>query len=97
MARFHWTVRFSDDPHDPVITGEQPLFFRGEAPSLEDAIKRTDTYVFFPLCWQACLVGNLMPFPNDIERFAPDKLRSVRHMICSLSTDFVVSPQRIEF
>lgn len=100
MAEFQWSVRITCDPSDPVITAEQPLFVRtseeSQERSLTASMRRADTWVFFPICWQACLVGNRLPFDSRIERFEPDNLRVFRHMVRSLAKNFVISPQPLE-
>jgi hypothetical protein len=86
----------AESPNDPIIAADHPLAVRADGP-LEAAMQRPDTWIFFPLCWQACLVGNRLPWKSDIEMFAPDKLRVYRRTVVEFAQKFVVSPSRIEF
>ena len=95
MGEFQWTLRTTANPEDPVTTGEQPLTVRADWQRPEP-LKQVDSFVFFPLCWQACLVGNRLPFPRDIEPFASDKLRAYRRIVLDGAREFVVSPQQVD-
>jgi hypothetical protein len=94
LQDFHWTLRVTEDPNDPIIAGDHPLAVRADGP-LEAAMQRTNTWLFFPLCWQACLVGNRLPWVKDIEPFAPDKLRVYRRTVAEFAQEFVVSPSKL--
>lgn len=96
MQDFHWTLRVTYDPNDPVISGDQPLAVRADG-ALEAAMGRADTWLFFPLCWQACLVGNRIPWERDIEPFPPDKLRVYRRTVVDFAQRFIVSPTKLAF
>ncbi len=94
MNDFHWTVRLAPNSSEPVIASEQPLMLRSED-QLPQAINRLSSYIFFPLCWQACLVGSRVPFRKHTETFASDKLRAYRSMVFDKARNFVLSPQPI--
>ena len=96
MKDFHWTLRTTDDPVSPFITAEQPLFLGTSENVIVDAIRRHDTYIYFPLCWQACLVGNRVPWLSELQPIAQDKLRVFRHMVSAQAKKFVVSPRPID-
>ena len=67
MEGFHWQIRTTFDPYNPVVTSEAPLFVKndgslaGETMTM-DVLTRTTSLVYFPLCWQACLVGRTRLF-----------------------------------
>jgi hypothetical protein len=50
------------------------------------------THIYFPLCWQACLVGKRIPWLDDTQTIASDKLRVIRRMVRQRAEKFVVSP-----
>lgn len=101
MADLHWQVRTALDPYNPVITSEQPLFVKGERTLLGDVMTLevlTDsrTTIYFPLCWEACLIGRVEPFDADVEPFVQQDLLEFRHMVAEMAPETVISPQRIE-
>jgi hypothetical protein len=66
MADFHWQIRTTFDPHDPV--SEDPLFVKGVGPLASetmtmDVLGRQTSLVYFPLWRQKgrpmCIVGAL--------------------------------------
>jgi hypothetical protein len=98
MNDFHWQLRTTFDPYNPVIASESPLFVKGEVPMSDgamtmDALKHEATIIYFPLCWQACLVGHLQPFDRDVEAFEQSNLLDVRHMISEMAPQYVIAPQ----
>ena len=80
MADFHWQLRTTFDPYNPVITSESPLTVagdigKGDGPMTMEILKQSAVY--FPLCWQACLVGRAQPFDRDLVTFEQSDLGSV--------------------
>ena len=96
MKEFRWTLRIADDPASPFITAEQPLFLVTSENPILDAIRRHDTYIFFPLCWQACLVGNRVPWLRETQPIGQDKLRVFRHLVSVQAKKFLISPRPID-
>lgn len=101
MADFHWQIRTVPDSSDPVIASEAPLFFKGDlpltgpAPTME-MLKHESAVVYFPLSWQACLVGRLASFDSDVEPFGRADLLELRHMIAEMAPQYAISPQRVD-
>jgi hypothetical protein len=95
MSEYYWTMRITDDPQDPFVAGEQPLFMSGDENSLTTAMQHPKTHIYFPLCWQACLVGNRIPWLDDTQVIASDKLRVIRRIVRQKAEKFVVSPTPI--
>jgi Protein of unknown function (DUF4238) len=95
MTRLHWTIRVTLDPHDPVITSEHPLFTTGEFDLSRSPIVDPSAVVYFPLCWQACLMGRVEPFSSDIDPFRAGELDGLRSMISGLANELVISPHPI--
>ena len=59
MREFHWCLRYTESPYDPVITAEQPLVCATPPNNPVDALHDPDTLIYFPLCWQAYLIGSV--------------------------------------
>jgi hypothetical protein len=101
MADLHWQFRTTFDTHNPVVTSEQPLFVKGERPQTEptitmDLITDPQSEVYFPLCWQACIVGRSTPFDKDVVPFEQDNLLLLRHMIAEMAPEYVIAPQIVD-
>jgi hypothetical protein len=101
MADFYWQIRTTLDPHNPVVTSEQPLFVKGEKTLTEETMTTevlTDdrSEVWFPLCWQAAIVGRIQPFESEVESFDQIALNDLRHIVSEMSPQYVISPQIIE-
>jgi hypothetical protein len=95
MSEFHWTMRITDDPENPFVAGEQPLFMASDDSLPTTVLQHPTTHVYFPLCWQACLVGKRIPWLDDTQAIASDKLRVIRRIIRQRAEKFVVSPAPI--
>ena len=93
MANLNWTIRTSLDPYNPVICSEQALLLTGDAPPLEEAITHPSTRVYFPIYWQACLVGRIEPFRADLEEFETTEYLSVRRLVSGVAREMVISPR----
>jgi len=79
MANFHWIIQTTFDPNNPVVTSEQPLFVKGvktqdERAMTMDLLTDDGSEVWFPLCWQAALVGRVRPFESDSMPFTQTTL-----------------------
>ena len=101
MADFHWQFRTTQNPYNPVVTSEQPLFVKGEKTQTErsmtmDILTDAATEVYFPFCWRACLVGRVEPFSTDVEPFEQFDLEELRHMVAKMAPEYVISPQIVE-
>jgi hypothetical protein len=100
MTDFNWQIRTTFDPYNPVVASEAPLFVKGEVP-LEhramtmDVLTHKAAVIYFPVCWQACLVGRVEPFGSDLEPFELVELLQLRHMIAEMGPETVISPQII--
>jgi hypothetical protein len=101
MGDMHWQIRTTFDPHNPVVTSEQPLFVKGERQMREpaitmDLITDAQSEIYFPLCWQACIVGRSMPFDENLVPFEQPNLLLLRHMIAEMAPGYVIAPQIVE-
>lgn len=101
MVDFHWQIRTTFDPRNPVVTSEQPLFVKGEKEQTEgamtmDLLRDAASEVYFPLCWQACIVGRAEPFGKDVETFEQPDLMQLRHIVAEMAPEYLISPQIID-
>jgi hypothetical protein len=96
LADFHWALRYTDSPGDPVITAEQPLVSIGSSSDAATALKDPETLIYFPICWQAFLFGSIRRFDVETERFQADTLQRVRRAYIENGRKFLVSPQRLD-
>jgi hypothetical protein len=95
LANFHWALRYTDSPDDPVITAEQPLVCIGNRTDLATALKGPEALIYFPISWQAFLFGSTRRFDVETDRFQPDTLQRVRRAYIENGRRFLVSPQRL--
>lgn len=96
LANFHWALRYTDSPGDPVITADQPLVMLGKSTDAVTALKDPETLIYFPICWRAFLFGSVRRFDVETERFYPDTLQSVRRAYIDNGRKFLVSPQKLD-
>lgn len=96
LNEFNWALRYCDSPTDPFVATEIPFVLQGTCASLEEAIRHQDTLLFFPLCWQACLIGSRQIFHIETDRFAPEDMRKVRRRYRENAKLFLVSPQKLD-
>jgi len=95
MLDFNWCLRYTKSPADPFITGMHPLLLEGPAPTLEEAMKHPDTLIWFPICWQACLVGSLRRFDEGTFEAHRWVLDHERELFTRSSSGYVISPQKL--
>ncbi len=91
MVNFHWALRYTESPSDPVITAEQPVTFIGPKPDIESALTDPDALIYFPICWQAFLFGSIRRFDVETERFYPQTLQAVRRAYFDNGSQFLIS------
>ncbi|HEY6465673.1 MAG TPA: DUF4238 domain-containing protein [Candidatus Acidoferrales bacterium] len=98
LADFNWALRYTDSSSTPFVLTEQPLFAEGPGhENLADVIRDPETLLFFPLCWQAALIGSRQFFYREIDRFDDGDMRRFAEVSKSRSELFVVSPSRLDF
>jgi hypothetical protein len=102
MENFNWCLRYTRNVAEPFVTGTQPITVEGRypdsnnAPVLDDALKDRNTVIWFPLCWQACLVGALDRFDEGTAEADPSLVHHVRELFFRPTTGYVISPSKIE-
>jgi hypothetical protein len=97
MWDFNWALRYTNAPADPFVTGPQPVITEGkvEGRGFVDAMKHPDTLIWFPLCWQACLVGSIRRFDEGTLEAPPSLLAHVRGLFRRSTSGFLISPHKL--
>jgi hypothetical protein len=95
LSSVNWVLRYTSDSHNPCVCSEQPLLLHGSETSSSAALSNPDTFIFFPLSWNACMVGCPVPIDKDTDEFHPVDLGQIRKIYREAATLFVVSPHRI--
>jgi Protein of unknown function (DUF4238) len=92
---FNWALRYSDSPEDPFIVGDGPVVVASSSPTLDEGMREKEALLFFPLCWQACLIGSRQFFETQTDRSVPEDTRKVRRMFKDTAQLFLASPQKL--
>ncbi|MHB8526625.1 MAG: DUF4238 domain-containing protein [Candidatus Acidiferrales bacterium] len=95
-AEFNWALRYTDSAEDPFIVGDGPIVFRTPSPTIAEGMHHLETLLFFPLCWQACLIGSRQFFEIETDRFVHEDMYQVRRIYKETAELFLVSPQRLK-
>lgn len=94
---FNWALRYCDSPVSPFIISEIPFVSRGQQAQAADALKDPETLLFFPLCWQACLIGSRQFFEVETDKFGVQDMLTVQKMYRESAKLFVLSPSKLEY
>ena len=94
---FNWALRYCGSPALPFCISEFPFMAYGPRSNLVDALRDLETLLFFPLCWQACLVGSRQFFDVETGRFDEEDMRRVARMYRASAQRFVISPRTVDF
>jgi hypothetical protein len=93
----NWALRYCESVADPFVISEIPLMAQGPCPTSEEAMRHPDTVLFFPLCWQACLVGSRQFFHVETGVFLEQDMRTARRMYREKADLFILSPTKVNF
>ena len=97
FGNLHWCVRTTQDMSNPVITADQPVIVLGSAGLSEEALTRDpNTWIIFPLCREACLIGNCERMETETEPFQPSGLQWLRGQFFRADEGFIYSPAIID-
>lgn len=91
MSDMHWCLRITHNPEDPFVTCDTPIVMEGRVPQ-DDALRDRGTLIFFPLCWQACLVGSPAKFDIETDAAAATDMKKFRALYIKSAIRFVFSP-----
>lgn len=97
MSDLHWCLRTTADVEDPFVTCDGPVIMEGRAPQAADPLQDRETLIFFPLCWQGCLVGSPVTFDIESGPLVSGDMKKLRTLYLKSANRFVFSPQRIGF
>ncbi len=93
---FNWALRYCDSVADPFVTSEAPLVAEGPATEITQALQHPETLLFFPLCWQACLIGSLQRFDLGTAKFSSEDMRTFRMKYRHFAQVFLISPTKLD-
>jgi hypothetical protein len=96
LSNFHWALRYTASPNDPVITAESPFVSIGTSADVETALTDPETLLYFPICWQAFLFGSIRRFDIETDRFHPATLQNVRQAYREHGRKFLVAPHKLD-
>ena len=94
LKEFNWALRYCESPLSPFVISEQPVVVIGPHQQLIDSVKDECSLLFFPLCWQACLIGSRQFFDVETSGFGEHDMQLMRKMYMD-SAKFVVSPTKL--
>jgi len=101
MTQFYWQIRTTFDPFSPVLTSEAPLFVKGskakeEGPMTMEILMDRESELWFPLCWQAALIGRARPYEEDVRAFEKEELHELQQIVAEMAPEYVVGPQIVD-
>jgi Protein of unknown function (DUF4238) len=97
LCEFNWALRYCESPANPFITSELPFVCLGRHEKVEDAVKDSQSLLFFPLCWQACLIGSRQFFDIETDKFGDEDMLRVQKMYRNSAGLFLLSPKKLDY
>lgn len=95
---FNWALRYCESVAEPFVICEMPVMaWGGRHADLGEMLRDSETLLFFPLCWQACLVGSRQFFHEEIGVFGQRDMQTARRMYREKASLFIVSPSQVDF
>ena len=95
LGEFNWCLRYTRSIDDPFVTADQPVIANGVEPDRERAFQSRETLIYFPICWQACLVGSRLRFNEGTDEATRDFMRHVRGFYVRSTKGYVISPRQL--
>lgn len=93
---FNWALRYCESVTEPFVICEMPVMAWGKQHTdLAEMLRDSETLLFFPLCWQACLVGSRQYFHEETGVFGQQDMQRARRIYREEASLFVVSPRQI--
>jgi Protein of unknown function (DUF4238) len=87
---FDWCLRTTNNPNKPVITADDAI--RLEGVSIDRPFEHFQSRIYFPLCWQACLVGGPDTLLPNTKPYSPSRLSELRGKYLRSDCRFAYSP-----
>lgn len=97
LNNFDWAIRLCDSPATPFVLSEIPFVAQGCYSEAADVFRDPDALLFFPLCWQACLIGSPRAFDVETGKFEESDMRTVQRIYRQTAELFLLSPAKIDF
>jgi len=94
---FNWALRLCESVADPFIISEIPFMAFGPSATSEEAMRHPETLLFFPLCWQACIIGSRQFFDDETGVLGQEDMQRARKMYREKASLFVLSPTKLDF
>jgi len=98
FSKLHWCLRLTKDVSHPAITADAPVIALGsspETPVLQEAVLLdANSWIVFPVCREAYLIGNALPLETETEDFQPSGLVWLQEWYFKEKSGFVYSPLR---
>ena len=79
-----------------AIDGVNPFVVEGPATEITQALQHPETLLFFPLCWQACLIGSLQRFDLGTAKFGSADMKTFRRKYRHFAQVFLISPTKLD-
>ena len=96
LETFNWCLRYCASPAMPFVISEIPFICHGRSSDLAEALQDSETLLFFPLCWQACLIGSRQVFDKETDRFQDEDMRRVQEIYRESANLFLLSPTKLK-
>lgn len=99
LSDFNWALRLCESVADPFVISEMPLMASRPCAPSEEVMRHPETLLFFPLCWQACLIGSRQFFGHETGIFLQEDMRRIRKMYRE-NADLLIlilSPTQLDF
>jgi len=96
LKDFNWCLRYSNSPSTPFVISEVPLVSFGSSWDLAEALRASETLLFFPLCWQACLIGSRQFFEKETDCFEKEDILRTQKIYRGSAGLFVLSPTKLD-
>jgi hypothetical protein len=87
----NWCVRTATESL-PVITAQHALIYLGPNGTKPDA---RDVIFYFPICWQACLIGAKFKWHTKVDEFDSGWLGKLHQIYFANEKEFIVSPRKL--
>jgi hypothetical protein len=97
LWNFDWALRYTDSINNPFVMTEAPFLVVGDQPGeIRQNINHTESLVYFPICWQACLFGSRRRFDKKTDRLGPEDMKVLRRQYRSFAKQFLASPTKLD-
>jgi hypothetical protein len=93
---FDWCLRYTTDRNNPVITADTATRLGGDATSHDGALGHFTTRLYFPLCWEACLIGAPTPQIPKLKIYCPSRLHELQDQYLGAPCRFAYSPVKLD-